>query len=126
MPAIVAFFPGLFAGSLCCSLATHWLALLLSGWRRNPIDAPLPTTGRVWARVFTVIHPVPWLLLVGIPYGIYRFLTNPPPAGWRWFFAGVLVGFVGTYLLAVMILIRRRARTGAAKSGLATRGNNVA
>ena len=46
MPAFIAFFPGMLAGSLCVSLITHWIALLLSGGRRNPIDALLPTTGR--------------------------------------------------------------------------------
>jgi hypothetical protein len=126
MPAFVAFIPGLFAGSLLSSLVTHWLALLLSGWRRNPIDAPLPMTGRVWARILTAIHPVPWLLLIGIPYGIYRFLTNPPTIGWRWFHAGVVLAFVGTYLFAGIVLMKRRAKIAAENAELATRRDNVA
>ena len=126
MPAIAAFLLGLFAGSLLSSLVTHWIALLLSGWRRNPIDAPLPTTGRVLARVFTVIHPVPWLLLVGIPYGIHRALINPPTIGWRWFLAGVAVAFAGTYVFAGIVLVRRRAQIAAENAELATRHDNVA
>jgi hypothetical protein len=61
MPAFIAFVPGLFAGSMCFGLVVHLVTLLLSGLRRNPIDAPLPRTGRIWGRIFTVIHPVPWL-----------------------------------------------------------------
>ena|SRR5918993_5365002 len=126
MPAFVAFVPGLIAGSLCTSLLTHWVALLLSGWRRNPIDAPLPTTGRVWARIFTVIHPIPWLLIVGLPYGIHRFLTNPPMMGWRWFFAGMLFAVIGTYV-AVWIVISRKRRQGAfSQNQPAARSDNVA
>ena len=106
MPAFVAFLPGLLAGSLCLSLVTHWITLLLSGWRRNPIDAPLPTTGRVWARVFTAVHPVPWLLLLGLPYGTYRLLTDPPTAGWLWFFAGMFTAIVGTVVMVVFTLKR--------------------
>lgn len=78
-----------------------WPALL-SGWRRNPVAAPLPMTGRVWARVFTVIHPLPWLMLVGIPFGLYRFLTNPPASGWRWFFGGMVAAVVGLLLMAAV------------------------
>jgi hypothetical protein len=126
MAAFATFLPGLFAGSLFSSLVTHWLALLLSGWRRNPIDAPLPTTGRVLARIFTVIHPVPWLLLVGIPYGIHRFLTNPPTIGWRWFLAGFVVAFAGTYVFAGVVLMRRRAQIATENAELATRHDNVA
>mgnify|MGYP001603485717 CR=1 FL=1 len=114
LPAFVALLPGLLAGSLVLSIFTHWVTLLLSGWRRNPIDAPLPLTGRVWARVFTVIHPVPWLVLVGIPYGIYRFLTSPPAPGWRWFISGFVGAVVGTLLMAIIVLRRNRSRATAA------------
>lgn len=125
-PALLALFPGLFAGSMLFGVFIHWVTLLLSGWRRNPIGAPLPLTGRVWARVFTLIHPLPWLLLVGIPFGIYRFLTNPPTSGWRWFFAGMVAAVAGSLLMAVAALRRYRSRAAAATSGTATRGNNVA
>ena len=113
MPAFVSFLPGLLAGSLCLSLVTHWITLLLSGWRRNPIDAPLPTTGRVCAHVLTVVHPVPWLLLLGIPYGTYRLLTNPPTAGWLWFFAGMLTAIVGTLVVVVFNVKGNSRRLGA-------------
>jgi hypothetical protein len=101
-PALLAFFPGLFAGSMLFGIFTHWVTLLLGGWRRNPIAAPLPLTGRVWARIFTVIHPLPWLVLGGIPFGIYKLLTNPPTPGWRWFFGGMIAAVVGLLLMAVV------------------------
>ena|SRR5688572_27326212 len=126
MPAFVAFVPGLFAGSMCFGLIVHWVTLLLSGLRRNPIDAPLPTTGRVLGRIFTVIHPIPWLLLIGIPYGIHRFLTDPPAAGWRWFFAGMAAAVVGSILMAVVVLKRNSTRSSAAIVDSATRHDNVA
>ena len=126
MPAFVAFLPGMIAGSLCTSLITHWVALLLSGWQRNPIDAPLPTSGRVWARVFTVVHPIPWVLILGIPYGIHRFLTNPPTMGWRWFLGGMLFAILGTYVAVWTVILRRRKKSAAALNDPATRGDNVA
>jgi hypothetical protein len=125
MLAFLAFFPGMLAGSLCASLITHWIALLLSGWRRNPIDAPLPTIGRVWARVFTVIHPVPWLLIVGIPFGVYRFMTHPPATGWRWFFAGMVAAVLGTFAIAAIVLVRNSRRIAAAMAQPATRTSNA-
>jgi len=125
-PALLAFIPGLFAGSMLFGFFTHWVTLLLGGWRRNPIGAPLPLTGRVWARIFTVIHPLPWLLLIGIPFGIYKLLTNPPTPGWRWFFGGMVAAVVGSLLMAVVVLRRFRSRAAAASSAAAIRGNNVA
>ena len=126
MLAFIAFLPGLFAGSMCFGLIVHWVTLLLSGLRRNPIDAPLPTTGRVLGRIFTVIHPVPWLLLVGLPYGIHHLLTDPPAPGWRWFFAGMAVAVVGSVLVAVAALRGNSTRRPAAVLDSATRHDNVA
>lgn len=111
---VAAFVPGLFAGSMCFGLIVHWITLLLSGLRRNPIAAPLPTTGRIWGRIFAVIHPVPWLLLIGLPYGIWRLLTDPPAPGWRWFFAGMAAAVLGSVLMAVVAVKRDLARSSAA------------
>jgi len=126
MAAFVAFLPGMLAGSLCFTIVVHWVTLLFSGWRRNPIDAPLPSTGRVLARVFTVIHPAPWLVLVGIPYAIYRLVSDPPAAGWRWFLAGMAAGLVGMLLLVAFALMRNRRRGAAAPIAPTTGGDNVA
>jgi hypothetical protein len=125
MPAFAAFIPGLFAGSMCFGLVVHWVTLLLSGLRRNPIDAPLPTTGRTWGRIFTVIHPVPWLILIGIPYGVHRFLSHPPAAGWRWFFAGMAAAIVGSILMAVVVLKRNSTQAAAGMIDSATRHDTV-
>ena len=120
MPAFLAIVPGLFFGSMCFGLAVHWLTLLLSGLRRNPIAAPLPTTGRIWGRIFTVVHPLPWLVVIGIPYGIHRLLTQPPAAGWRWFFGGMATAVVGSILMAVVAVKRNSTRSSP------NRGDNVA
>lgn len=109
-----AFIPGLLAGSKCFGLIVHWVTLLLSGLRRNPIAAPLPTTGRIWGRIFTVIHPVPWLLLIGLPYGIWRLVTDPPAPAWRWFFAGMAAAFVGSILMAIVAIRRNSTHSSAA------------
>ena len=110
MPAFIAFIPGLFAGSMCFGLVVHWVTLLLSGLRRNPIDAPLPMSGRIWGRIFTVIHPVPWLVLLGLPYAIGRFMTDPPAPGWRWFLAGMAAAIVGSLFMAFVVLKRNSMR----------------
>jgi hypothetical protein len=71
-------------------------------------------TGLVWARIFTLLHPLPWLVLVGIPFGIYRFLTNPPATGWRWFFGGMVASVAGSLLMAVIVIRRNRGRAALA------------
>ena len=118
LPAL-AFIPGFFAGSLCMSMTLHWIALFSSGWWRSPIDAPLPSTsGRVWARIFSIVRPVPWLILIGIPYGTYRLFTTPPALGWQWFFGGVAAA-ISVLLVASLLAIRRhraRAETMAASN----------
>ena len=126
MLAVFAFLPGFFAGSMFFGVIVHWIILFLSGWRRNPIDAPLPMTGRILARTFTVLHPAPWIVLFGIPYGIYRLATQPPAAGWRWFFAGMAAAFLVMLMPLAVLLMRRRQRTDVAPIAPTTRGDNVA
>ena len=126
MPAFIAFIPGQFAGSMCFGLVVHWVTLLLSGLRRNPIDAPLPTTGRIWGRIFTVIHPVPWLVLIGLPYAITRVITDPPAPGWRWFLAGMAAAILGSLLMAFVVLKRHSMRAAEATVDSATPHDNVA
>lgn len=126
MPAFIAFVPGLFAGSMCFGLIVHWVTLLLSGLRRNPIDAPLPTTGRVWGRIFTVIHPVPWLVLIGIPYGIHRLVTDPPAPGRLWFIGGMAVAVGGSVMVVLAVLRRNSTRDAEAMADSATSRGSVA
>jgi hypothetical protein len=126
MPAVLAFLPGFFAGSMCFGVIIHWITLFLSGWRRNPIDAPLPTTGRILARIFTVLHPAPWLVFFGIPYAFFRLVTQPPAAGWRWFFAGMAAALLVMLFPVALFVIRSRKRVVVAPIEPTTRGDNVA
>lgn len=123
---VLAFIPGFFAGWLFTSFTIHWVALLMSGWRRSSLDAQTPSTsGRVLARIFSIVHPVPWLLLVGIPYGIHRLIATPPSRGWQWFFGGVAAAIVVMILVSFIAVRRHRAK--AADKGVSNAGpQNVA
>jgi len=119
MLAYLAFLPGLSVGMFLTGFVVHWIALLLAALGRDLDGNRVPSSpGRRWPIVLAVVHPVPWLLLIGLPYGIYFLVTQPPPPGWLWFFYGALAGFLGSPLLAIYLVLRNRSQ--------AKRSDNVA
>ncbi len=41
--------------------------------------------------IFATMHPAPWLLLIGLPYGAYRLWMDPLRGMWFLFLAGLLL-----------------------------------
>lgn len=99
LPAFFAVVPGLMLGLLCVPLVTHWIALLLTALGKPDPRRVATPSGRVWPTVFTVVHPVPWLVLLALPFGIYRLIVKTPTAPWLWFF-----GAIATTLIAMIAL----------------------
>ena len=52
---------------------------------------------------------VPWLLVLGIPYGLYRIISDPPSPGWLWFFGGIVFSISFIFLLSTLALRKQRA-----------------
>ena len=58
--------------------------------------------------IFATLHPAPWLLLIGIPYGIYRVWGDPQRGMWLWVLAGLILG---PLFLVIVEVIRSRRTT---------------
>jgi len=41
--------------------------------------------------IFVTMHPVPWLIGVGVPFALYQILMDPLRTMWLWLSAGVAV-----------------------------------
>jgi hypothetical protein len=95
-------------GLLCAPLATHWIALLLTALGKPDPRREAARSGRVWPTILTVVHPVPWLVLLGLPFGIYRLIVKTPTAPWLWFFGAIATTLIA--MIAVGFLFARKVR----------------
>ena len=112
IPAIWPLPLGILVGLACGGIVVRWLALFLASIGKFfPKESPA-IRGRSIAPILlsTLFHPVPWLIVVGIPYGLIRLVEAPPSAEWLWFLGGVALYFpiVG---LNVLLALRRSRRT---------------
>jgi apolipoprotein N-acyltransferase len=111
VPAFIALFPGILLGSLLLTFVFHWVRLFLSAIGRNPEEKGIPDrAGRNWMLLFSVIHPVPWLLLLGLPYATYSFFSDPPGAGWTWFIGGAALSVVMVFASAAIVIRKHRTQ----------------
>ena len=101
---------GLILTFMIVPFVTHWLALFLAAIGKLQAKNPRPAARSPIVRVLLamVFHPVPWLLIVGIPYVLIRLLRSPPgPLLWR-FLSGLLLGLLLYFGLLVKILWKVR------------------
>jgi len=59
--------------------------------------------------IFVTMHPVPWLIGVGIPFALYQIVVDPLRIMWMWLSIGVAVA------TAAMIVYDARVATGASE-----------
>jgi hypothetical protein len=53
---------------------------------------------------------VPWLVVIGVPFLLHRWITEGLSEGWLWFYAGVIVSIVGIYgSIAYVVYMQRRS-----------------
>jgi hypothetical protein len=106
---------GCLVGVMVTSPISRWLVFFLraTGIVSERVGG-IPKGDRAIPTVFaTLLHPVPWILLFGLPYLLYRLWSNPPSLQWRWFFVGWAIGPL-VLMLWVYIVIRRIRRRKAA------------
>ena len=113
---------GMFAGILCVPFITHWLRLLLTTIGKHPDNDPLPPPRNVGLIIFTVLHPVPWLLIVGLPLGVFRLYSQPPSDQWLWFFGAAATSLVGLFVFS--FTAARRIRQNSLKKMATQRSEN--
>src|ERR1700735_2352952 len=116
LPSFLAILPGAMAGAACGLFLNHWLRLVLESFGKYP--KTLPTTqprSRRWPTVFSILHPVPWLLIVGIAVGTHKLLHEHAAAGWLWFWCSAFATVVGIWGVSIhaMLRIQRRRRAEA-------------
>jgi threonine/homoserine/homoserine lactone efflux protein len=114
-----------------------WLYFILLGnWLRRfltVIGRPLPTGKRQpgaevsrFGLVIAAIHPAPWLLLIGVPYGFIHFHGRPAEVQWLWFVGSAFVTWLGLFTFALLISRRNYRRALATAKAKATGGEHVA
>lgn len=109
---------GFIAGLLAVPLLMRWVLLLLGTIGKLP-----PQLGSASQRPRTVgirlaiAHPVPWLLLLGLAFGIPRIVASPSRAAWLWFLAGAVAApAINAALVYASIRRARRNRAGGGSS----------
>ena len=108
-------FAGFFAGNAATMFLTHWLSALRAAFGRGPVSAP-HRIDRLAVLMLTLLHPVPWMLLIGPWLGIRRLIFGPTiPEGWLWFWMGA--GGWAIFIAAFSVLFMRRVQKARTKSG---------
>ena len=126
LPAFLAFLPGLLAGPLCISIIFHWVRLFLSALGRNPEESSSSVqSGRGWMLLFSIIHPVPWLIGLGLPYAAYHYYLNPPSMGWRWFFGGILFSIALIFTVTIAALRKQPTKTATGSESTADHSSDA-
>jgi hypothetical protein len=104
---------GFMAANVATVFFTHWLRAVLSAFGKGPGSAP-HRTDLIAAVMTTLLHPVPWMLLIGAWFGIRRLILGPTvPEGWRWFWLGVggWAVFLSVFLTKMMRGVAKAKRT---------------
>jgi hypothetical protein len=102
---------GFFCGFLCYGFLSHWFRLLLMSLGNHPPKAIAPDArARRGATVFLSLHPVTWLIVLGLPWGLYRLTVNPPSLRWLLFIAVALFGLLLPALIGVIAVKRMLAK----------------
>ena len=106
-------FAGFLAGNVATVFFTHWLRAVLSAFGKGPSSAP-HRIDLIAALMTTLLHPVPWMLLIGAWFGMRRLILGPTvPEGWRWFWLGV-----GGWAVLLSVFLTKMMR-GVAKAKIA-------
>lgn len=108
VPPAIAFLIGAAIGVLLYGPLRRWIVTLVRTLReraRNK-DGQRPGSTKLLL-IFATLHPAPWLILVALPYGIYRLWSDPLRLTWGCLLAGSILGA----LLMVAFEALGRART---------------
>jgi len=109
VPPLIAVLIGTLIGALLYGPVRRWVGTLLRTLReraRNP-QSRRPGSTKLLL-IFATLHPAPWLILIGLPYGIYRLWSDPLRMTWGCLLAGSILGAL--LMVAYEALGRARAR----------------
>jgi hypothetical protein len=103
---------GAVIGLLLFGPVQRWVATLVHTLReRRARDGEHRKGSGALLLIFATLHPAPWLLLLGLPYAVYRLWSDPL----RWMWACLLAGALCAPLLLLAALALRRSRLRASQ-----------
>jgi uncharacterized membrane protein len=119
---------GLFAAVTFFSLSVGWCRRLLSALGKLPPQSGGAAASKAskFGVSLTLIHPAPWILLLGIPYGFMHFYRQQYWSEWLWFIGAAMFTLAAFALLAALIMRRNRRRAAAAAQVAASGDEHVA
>lgn len=93
LPGYLAIVPGAMAGAFVLTLAGRWFRQLLIATGKLPTGDDKNKGGVLTLPLLfaTIFNPVPWLLLIGLPYWLYWMARAPPQGFWLWFVVAMVV-----------------------------------
>ncbi len=109
VPPLIALLVGALIGVLLYGPLQRWIvtfARTLRARSRNK-EGQRPGSTKLLV-IFATLHPAPWLILVGLPYGIYRLWSDPLRFTWACLLAGSILGAL--LMVAFGAWTRSRAR----------------
>ena len=109
VPPAIALLIGAMIGVLLYGPLRRWVTTFARTLReraRNK-DGQRPGSTKLLL-IFATLHPAPWLILVGLPYGIYRLWSDPLRLTWGCLLAGSILGAL--LMAALGAFARSRAR----------------
>jgi hypothetical protein len=116
LPTLLAGIGGLFATFMALSFIVRWLRLFLTAVGVLPGQRAATATQRVPSILLaTVLHPVPWLLLVGLPLALLHLPGRIPGAGLSAFLGGAGLG-ISLYGAILVVALRRMRKIQAART----------
>jgi hypothetical protein len=106
----------------------HWLRRFLTVIGRPPATGKRQTAAEAskFGVLIAAIHPAPWLLLIGVPYGFIHFHGRPAEGEWLWFLGAAFVTWLGLYTISLLVMRRNYLRAVAAARARAADGEHVA
>ncbi len=109
VPAGYALLLGGFIGLLLYGPVKRWLITLRKTLReRSARSGDQPKGSGALLVIFATMHPAPWLLVIGLPYAVYRLWNDPLRLMWACLLAGAVIGPL--VLVAVGAIARMRSR----------------
>ena len=91
VPTYFALLLGAAIGLLVYGPVRRWAAGLRQAVRDRRARARGRRNSLALLFIFATMHPAPWLLLLGLPYAVYRIATDPLRATWLCILAGALL-----------------------------------
>jgi len=93
VPPAVALLIGTLIGVLLFGPVRRWVDTLVRTLRERSRNTQNRLAGSTkLLLIFATLHPAPWLILIGLPYGIYRLWSDPLRLIWGCLLAGSILG----------------------------------